>query len=61
MTFTLSPSEVGFDNRFPEASDTVDLLTESGPQQISAKVFGDSRCGPGTALEKLRAVVVELG
>jgi hypothetical protein len=51
----------GFDSRFPEASYTTSLLTESGLQSISAKVFGDPSCGAGTALEKLRVVVVELG
>lgn len=51
----------GFDSRFPEGSYTTSLLTESGQQQITAKVFGDEDCGGGTALEKFRVVVVELG
>ncbi len=59
--FGSSETQPGFDSRFPEASYTTSLLTESGIQSISAKVFGDSTCGAGTALEKLRVVVVELG
>lgn len=51
----------GFDSRFPEASFTTSLLTESGLQSISAKVFGDPACSSGTTLDKLRVVVVELG
>jgi hypothetical protein len=51
----------GFDSRFPEGSYTTSLLTESGPQQLTAKVFGDAECQPGTTLERFRAVVVELG
>ncbi len=56
-----SEAPPGFDTRFPEGSYTTSLLTESGPQQISAKVFGDAACGSGTSLEKFRVVVVELG
>jgi hypothetical protein len=52
---------VGFDQRFPEASYTTSLLTESGLQSISAKVFGDPGCSGATTLDRLRIVVVELG
>jgi hypothetical protein len=51
----------GFDSKFPEGSYTTSLLTESGPQQITTKVFGDSICAPATTLDKFRVVVVELG
>ncbi|HEY7257291.1 MAG TPA: hypothetical protein VH476_11495 [Solirubrobacterales bacterium] len=50
-----------FPSRFPEGSYTSSLLNESGTQTISAKVYGDEDCGGGTALEKFRVVVVELG
>jgi hypothetical protein len=50
-----------FDTRFPEGSYTSSLLNESGPQTISTKVFGDGDCASGSAIEKFRAVVVELG
>jgi hypothetical protein len=52
---------VGFDSRFPEGSYATNLLTESGPQQITTKVFGDPDCAAGTALEKFRVVVLEFG
>ncbi len=51
----------GFDARFPESSFTTPLLTETGTQFITAKVFGDQFCEPGTTLDKLRIVVTELG
>jgi hypothetical protein len=60
-TYTVGGEPGDIDTRFPEDSYTTNLLTESGPQQITAKVLGDPRCGPGTTLEKLRVVVVELG
>jgi len=59
--FARGETDPGFDSKFPEGSYATNLLTESGPQQITAKVFGDSFCEPGTTLEKFRVVVVELG
>ena len=58
--FSRDPSP-GFDTRFPESSYTTSLLTESGTQFITAKVFGDEFCEPGTTLDRLRIVVVQLG
>jgi hypothetical protein len=51
----------GFDSRFPEGSYTTSLLTETGTQAITAKVFGDPDCTGSTTLDKLRVVVTELG
>ena len=51
----------GFDNRFPEANFTTNLLTESGPQFISAKVFGDPLCASNATIDRLRIVVTEVG
>ena len=51
----------GFDSRFPEDNATSSLLNESGPQFITAKVFGDSDCTPSTTLDRLRIVVTEVG
>ncbi len=51
----------GFDSRFPEDNGTTSLLTESGPQFITAKVFGDPLCSPSTTIDKLRIVVTEIG
>jgi hypothetical protein len=51
----------GFDSRFPQASFTASLLTESGPQSITTKVFGDNGCEPNTTLERLRIIVTEVG
>jgi hypothetical protein len=56
-----SESGPGFDSSFPEGSYVTSLLTESGPQAITAKVFGDADCASGTTLDKLRIVVAELG
>ena len=42
-------------------SATANLLTESGPQFISAKVFGDPDCASGASLGQLRIVVTEVG
>jgi hypothetical protein len=49
------------ESRFPEGSYTSSLLTETGTQTITTKVFGDEDCGAGTVLERFRAVVVEQG
>ena len=51
----------GFDSRFPQASFTASLLTESGAQSITTKVFGDDSCEPNTTLERLRLIVTEVG
>ena len=51
----------GFDSRFPESSFTTPLLNESGPQFITAKVFGDEDCEPSTTLNQLRIVVAQVG
>ena len=51
----------GLDSRFPQASFTASLLTESGPQTITTKVFGDDGCEPNTTLERLRIIVTEVG
>jgi hypothetical protein len=56
-----SGTSPGFDSTFPEGSYVTSLLTETGAQTITAKVFGDAECEPGTTLEKLRIVVLELG
>jgi hypothetical protein len=56
-------SEPGFDSKFPEASGTSSLLTETGPQTITAKVFGGPppSCTAATTLNNLRITVSELG
>ena len=54
-------ADPGFDSRFPEDNATASLLTESGPQFITAKVFGDPDCAPGSSLSQLRIVVTEVG
>ena len=51
----------GFDSRFRRRSFTASLLTESVPQSISTKVFGDDGCEPNTTLEVFRMIVTEVG
>jgi hypothetical protein len=58
LSFDPSP---GFDAKFPEGSGTTSLLTETGVQTITAKVFGNSNCTAATTLNTLRIKVSELG
>jgi hypothetical protein len=52
----------GFDSTSPEGSGTTSLLTETGAQTITAKVFGDPEgCTAATTLNNLRITVSELG
>ena len=59
--FASNPGSPGFDARFPEGSYTTSLLNESGAQFITAKVFGDPFCAPGTTIDRMRVTVAELG
>lgn len=61
MNIFSNEPEPGFDLTFPEGSGTTNLLTETGAQAITAKIFGDPNCGAGTSLDKLRIAVTELG
>jgi hypothetical protein len=51
----------GFDSRFPQGAFTGSLLSASGPQTISIKVFGDEECAPSTTIERFRMLVTEIG
>jgi hypothetical protein len=51
----------GSDPTISYQGDVLPLLADSGTQTISAKVFGDPNCGPGTSIDSLHITVTQLG